>query len=115
MAHWSDDRGPEDFEKNERDLRDLLTSAVREGARRANVQFGSYNEGGGGSWNKWIIPGLVTLGVMGIGGTVLMYGQLTSIATNQINQGQQITDLRSEVSELRQQLNEMRQHLRASP
>ena len=103
MKHWSD-RGPEDFEKNERDLRDLLASAVREGARRANVQFGSYNEGGGSSWNKWIVPGLVTLAVMGVGGGILMFGKLSAIEANQINQGQQITELKAQVSELRQHI-----------
>lgn len=106
MAHWND-RGPEDFEKNQRDLESLLASAVREGARRANVQFGSYNEGGG-SWGKWIVPGLVTLAVMGVGGGILMFGKLSAIEANQINQGLQISELKAQVSELRQ-------HMRVSP
>lgn len=81
MKHWSD-RGPEDYEKNERDLRNLLASAVREGARRANVDIrGGYHEGDNGSWNKWMMPGIVTLIVTGIIGNVVQYATVQSLKT----------------------------------
>lgn len=79
LSHWSD-RGPEDYEKNQRDLESLLASAVREGARRASIQVGNYNEGGG-SWSKWIVPGLVTLTVAGIIGNVVQYAEVASLKT----------------------------------
>lgn len=79
MTHQTD-RGPEDYEQNERDLRDLLNSAVREGARRATINIdGGYHEGGGkDSWSKYIVPGIVTLVVTGIAGLILMYGKLSA-------------------------------------
>lgn len=83
MAHWSDSRGPEEYERdNKRDLENLLANAVREGARRANIDIqGSYHEGGGGQWGKWIMPGLVTLAVTGVIGNVIQYAEVASLKT----------------------------------
>lgn len=101
LSHWSD-RGPEDFEKNQRDLENLLASAIREGVRRSHVQIGSYNEGGGGnsSWQKWMLTLLGTLAVAGIVGGVAMYGKLSSLdakvesVQNQVNDVKRIVEPR---------------------
>ncbi len=80
MKHWTD-RGPEDYDKNERDLRDLLTSAVREGSRRANIEIHGYTEGGGGSWKDKAIWVMMTLLVSGIIGNVVQYAEIASLKT----------------------------------
>lgn len=94
--HWTD-RGPPDYEKDANDLRDLVSDAVREGARRATVEIhGGYSEGGGGkeSWQKWIIPGLVTLAVMGIGGGVIMFGKMSAFEAKLDSLQTQVTEVK---------------------
>jgi len=59
------------------DVEDRLARIMAKSMR--GVQVGTYNEGGNGSWGKWIIPGLVTLAVMGVGGGILMFGKLSSL------------------------------------
>jgi len=70
------------------DVEDRLARIVAKSMRGIQVE---YNEGGGGSWNKWVVPGLVSLAIMGIGGGVIMYGQLSA--------------LRQEVQGLHEQVN----------
>lgn len=68
MAPITDENPPPDFEKDQRDLRDLLAAAVEAGARQAHVTIRTqHSEGGGGSnedrsWKEKIVfPLLVTL------------------------------------------------------
>jgi len=70
------------------DIEDRLARIVAKSMRGVQVE---YNEGGGGSWSKWVVPGLVSLAIMGIGGGVIMYGQLSA--------------LRQEVQGLHEQVN----------
>ena len=93
--HKPDDPNPESGE-------DILKRIIRAELRRPTVQVSSYREGGGGgsSWEKWIIPGLVTLMVMGIGGAVAMFGKLSSLEArvesvqNQVNDVKRIVEPR---------------------
>jgi len=62
-------------DEDQESLRNLIKQTLR-----ASVEIqGGYHEGGGDSWGKWIIPGLVTLMVMGIGGAIVMYGKLSAL------------------------------------
>ncbi len=81
-------RGPNpDYAEDVESLRDLIKKTVR-----ASVEIqGDYHEGGKDPWSKWIIPGMVTLMVMGIGGTVIMYGQLSALT-------QKVESLQSQVN-----------------
>jgi hypothetical protein len=66
-----DARGEEDRES----LKDLIKQTLR-----ASVEIqGGYHEDGGNQWSKWLVPGIVTLIVMGIGGGIAMYGQLSAL------------------------------------
>lgn len=74
MAHWGD-RGP-DPDVPERELSDLIARAAREGARRATVEIGNYNEGGNGSspqWRNVVMTMLSTLLVIGISSLIVMF------------------------------------------
>jgi hypothetical protein len=74
------ERGPDpDYAKDRDDLRELVMQATREGARRATIDIETYHEGGGGGWNKWAMPGLVTLAVAGIVGNVVQAMSLSAL------------------------------------
>jgi hypothetical protein len=104
MANPNTDRGPRDYPEDEDDVSRLMRIASREAARAA-VEIKYYSEGGGGgdkSWKNWMMTLCGGLALSGIAGGVLMYGKLSAIETSQINQADQIRDLRQEVIELRQ-------------
>lgn len=91
------ERGPQDYESNERELRHLIFEAVRVGA-----QNGSYNEApkGDSQWTKWMVTVVGMLAVAGIGSAVGMYGKLSAIEANQISQQKQIDYLTQIVVDL---------------
>jgi hypothetical protein len=96
MKHWNDERGPEDYDRADVDLRNLISRAVREGARAGVEISGGYHESnnGGNQWAKWMIPGLVTLAVMGIGGGIVMFGKLSSLETKVEGVQNQVNDIK---------------------
>jgi hypothetical protein len=93
MKHWSD-RGPEDYEKNESDLRNLLASAVREGARRANVEIHGYNEDKGGSWKDKAVWVMGLLAVAAVSGGVAMFGKLSGLEAKVDSLQTQVTEVK---------------------
>lgn len=99
MEHenYSGEHPPADFERDRRELRDLLAGAVREGARMARVEIKDYREGGGGdgegssSWQKWMLTVLASLAVLAVAGGVAMFGEISA--------------LRAEMQGLKEQVN----------
>lgn len=83
-------RGPRDFPEPKTD-RERLEDLIRKTVRASVEITGGYHEGGQDPWVKWIIPGLVTLIVMGIGGAIVMYGQLSALT-------QKVENLQSQVN-----------------
>lgn len=87
MAHWSD-RGPEDYERDDQGLRDLISRAAREGARASVEIQGGYHEGGKGSspsWRNWVMTLLGALIVIGVSSLVVMYGNMTAMKVRMDN------------------------------
>ncbi len=91
LDQFLQNRGPSpDFAEDVESLRDLIRKTVR-----ASVEIqGGYHEGGGNQWSKLIVPGLVTLIVMGIGGGIAMYGQLSALTQKVANLQAQMDDLK---------------------
>jgi len=58
--------------------------------RESGFRMRDYHEGGGGKWDKWAIPGLVTLAVSGIIGNVVQAMAVSALR-------QEVTDLKAEV------------------
>lgn len=56
-------------------------------------RMGDYHEGGG-KWDKWAMPGLVTLAVTGIIGNVVQSMTVAALR-------QEVTDLRAEVNDIK--------------
>lgn len=76
------ERGPDpdaDWQDTQQDLRDLIRQATREGARRANIDIETYQEGGGGSWKDTSQKVIVGLLILGIAGNVVMYARVASV------------------------------------
>jgi hypothetical protein len=71
-----------------------------------SFRMGDYHEGGGNKWEKWGMPGLVTLAVSGIIGNVVQALTVSSLKTEVIylKEGQQ--QLRTEVTELRKEIQQ---------
>lgn len=55
----------------------------------------------GDSWNKWMVTLCGGLALAGIVGGVLMFGKLSAIEANQINQQHQLDQMSSTVATLR--------------
>jgi hypothetical protein len=71
-------------------LRELEGQLERE---YSGLRLRDYNEGGGGKWDKWMIPGLVTLAVSGIIGNVVQAMAVSALR-------QEVTDLKAEVDRI---------------
>lgn len=56
-------------------------------------RMGDYHEGGGGKWDKWAMPGLVTLAVTGIIGNVVQSMTVSALR-------QEVADLQKEVDHI---------------
>ncbi len=93
MESRAADEAPIDYER-ENDL---------ERGIRIGRNFGPRNNGDGGSnaWQKWLVTLSGGLAVMGIGGGIMMYGKLSAIEANQVNQQRQLDQLSATVATLR--------------
>jgi len=62
-------------------------------AHEPRFRMGDYHEGGGGKWDKWAMPGLVTLAVTGIIGNVVQSMTVSALR-------QEVTDLKAQVERI---------------
>jgi hypothetical protein len=63
------------------------------GREEPALRMGDYHEGGGGKWDKWAMPGLVTLAVSGIIGNVVQSMTVSALR-------QEVTDLKLQVDKI---------------
>ncbi len=80
-----------DYGRRLRELEGQIAEIDRE---QTSFKMGDYHEGGGNKWDKWLIPGLVTLAVSGIIGQVLQYAKTEALR-------QEVTDMRVELNDLK--------------
>jgi hypothetical protein len=80
-----------DYEYKLRELEGQIEQIDRE--QRGFRFTGHYHEGGGGKWDKYAIPGLVTLAVSGIIGNVVQAMQVSALR-------QEVTDLKAQVDKI---------------
>lgn len=95
-------RGPDPDYVHERDLKSLIYEAAKAGA-----QFGGYHEAprnGSNAWQRWMLSLCGGLALAGSVGGVLMFGKLSAIEVNQVNQSEKIQELRLQLNELREGL-----------
>jgi hypothetical protein len=78
-----------DYELRLRELEGQLNDRELRGFR-----MGDYHEKGGSKWDKYAIPGLVTLAVSGIIGNVVQAMQVSALR-------QEVTDLKAEVNDIK--------------
>jgi hypothetical protein len=88
---YQDGTGDPDYNKRLRELEGQIEEIDRE---QRGFRMGDYHEGGGGKWDKWAMPGLVTLAVSGIIGNVVQAMQVSALR-------QEVTDLKSEVTDIK--------------
>jgi hypothetical protein len=83
--------GDADYERRLRELEEQIEHADREhyGFRIG----GNYTERGGGRWDKWAMPGLVTLAVSGIIGNIVQAMAVSALK-------QEVEDLKSQVEHI---------------
>lgn len=87
---YQDGSGDPDYNRRLRELEGQIAEIDRE---QQGFRMGDYNEGGGGKWDRWAMPGLVTLAVTGIIGNVVQAMQVAALR-------QEVTDLQSEVTKI---------------
>lgn len=80
-----------DYGRRLRELEGQIAEIDRE---QASFKMGDYHEGRGNKWEKWIMPGLVTLAVTGIISNVVQ--SITVAALRQ-----EVTDLKAEVTDIK--------------
>ncbi len=89
---YQDGTGDPDYNRRLRELEGQISDIDRE---QRGFRMGDYHERGGDSaWNKWAMPGLVTLAVSGIIGNVVQYAKQAAMQ-------QEIADLKLEVSDIK--------------
>jgi hypothetical protein len=84
----SDERGPPDYAPDIDELTELVKRIARD--HEPQIRIERYSEGGGNKWDKWAMPGLVTLAVSGIIGNVVQAMAVSALR-------QEVTDLKAEV------------------
>jgi hypothetical protein len=84
---YSDGRGDPDYERRLRELEGRI------GESEPRFNMGDYHESGGSKWDKWAMPGLVTLAVSGIIGNVVQAMQVAALR-------QEVTDLKGQVDKI---------------
>jgi hypothetical protein len=87
---YQDGSGDADYTRRLRKLEGQIAEIDRE---QHGLRMGDYQEGGGGKWDKWAMPGLVTLAVSGIIGNVVQAMQVSALR-------QEVTDLQLEVNKI---------------
>lgn len=94
------DEAPRDYDTADEDLR-ILMRIIASSIGKRDVQIG-YNEGNDKGLLKWVLGLMATLtGAFIIGGVVL-YGKVSAIEANQVNQQRQLDQLSATVSSIRQ-------------
>jgi len=88
---YQDGSGDPDYNRRLRELEGQIEQIDRE---QRGFHIVNHEGGGGGKWDKWAIPGLVTLAVSGIIGNVVQAMQVSALR-------QEVTDLKSEVSDIK--------------
>jgi hypothetical protein len=84
---YQDGRGDPDYERRLRELEGRIDES------EPKFRMGDYHEGGGGKWDKWAMPGLVTLAVSGIIGNVVQSMTVSALR-------QEVTDLKLQVDKI---------------
>jgi hypothetical protein len=84
---YQDGTGDADYNRRLRELEGQIAEIDRD---QHGLRMGDYHEGGGDKWNKWAMPGLVTLAVSGIIGNVAQAMAVSALR-------QEVTDLKAEV------------------
>lgn len=80
-----------DYGRRLRELEGQIAEIDRE---QQGFRMGDYHEGGGNKWEKWMMPGLVTLAVSGIIANVVQAMTVSALK-------QEVADLRAEVNDVK--------------
>jgi hypothetical protein len=87
---YQDGTGDPDYGRRLRELEGQIAEIDRE---QGSFRMGDYHENGGGRFDKWAIPGLVTLAVSGIIGNVVQSMTVSALR-------QEVTDLKAQVERI---------------
>lgn len=87
---YQDGTGDPDYGRRLRELEGQIAEIDRE---QSGFRMGDYHEGGGNKWDKWAMPGLVTLAVSGIIGNVVQSMTVSALR-------QEVADLQKEVDHI---------------
>jgi hypothetical protein len=87
---YQDGTGDPDYGRRLRELEGQIAEIDRE---QSSFKMGDYHEGGGNRWDKWAMPGLVTLAVSGIIGNVVQSMTVSALR-------QEVADLQKEVDHI---------------
>jgi len=88
---YQDGSGDADYNRRLKELEGQIAQIDRE---QHGFRLGDYHEGGGDKWQKWAMPGMVTLAVSGIIGNVVQAMQVSALR-------QEVTDLKAEVTDIK--------------
>ena|ERR1700691_3108493 len=87
---YQDGSGDPDYNKRLRELEGQIAEIAQD--HEPGFRMGNYHEGGG-KWDKWAMPGLVTLAVSGIIGNVVQSMTVAALR-------QEVTDLKLQVDHI---------------
>ena len=87
---------PRDYDSSDEDLR-ILMRIIASSLGKKDVQIG-YSEGTDNGLLKWVLGLIATLTATFIVGGVVLYGKVSAIEANQVNQQRQLDQLSATVA-----------------